>query len=327
VIKKMANNPGLIPNTDYFKNKEVVSPLVQKFLVNNLYLLSRIPFTPVSAEIISGYRNNYSPADDPKIILPPAGQDEDAAWPQVDVTLGEPLSMNTSKRRIKGSFKKGVENDPRFMSVVSDTYASMAWAIAYQTNNDLITRLEADAAAQKTLFEAKTSGIWSGVDADPLKDIRYIAADINAKEGYELDTIIIHRTNYDELTDFLEQDDMDYEYARTVAANRDFKSKMLYLKTPGCWVIGLPTGAGVSEGAILGLGKFQNMPCVENNAYSDPDFTAAQFGGADLQSANIPLNVNIWPSPDGRKTNVEAWINNVVFVGRPYGVFYESTGI
>lgn len=322
----MANNPGVIPNTDYFQNKEVISPLVQKFLAPNLYMLKLIPFVPVDAEVIAAYKESYSPYDDPKNILPPAGQDEDAAWPQVDVTLGEPVSLNTSKRRIKASFKKGVENNPRFMNIVKNTYASMAWAIAYQVNTDLVAELVANASAATTKWTAKKSGVWSGNSADPIKDIRALAEDVQAKNGYKLDTVCVHATNYFEFFDFLEQDDYDYQYARDqVAPNRSFYDKVIYLKTPGCWVVGLPEGAGLSEGSILGVGSFQGMPCVENYSYMDPDFSASNVADPSIGEADIPLSVNPWNSPDGRSTQVEAWINSKVFVGRPYGIFYQTS--
>jgi hypothetical protein len=324
----VANNPGNIPNTDYFQNREIISPLVQKFLAPNLYTLKLIPFVPVDAEVIAAYKESYSAYDDPKNIVPPAGQDEDAAWPQVDVTLGEPVSLNTSKRRVKASFKKGVENNPRFMNIVKNTYASMAWAIAYQVNTDLIAELIANKAAATTQFDIKTSGVWDGNSADPVKDIRAIAQDINAKNGYRLDTILVHDTNYYELFDFLEQDDYDYQYVRDqIAPNRNFYDKVIYLKTPGCWVVGLPEGAGMTAGSIIGVGTFQNMPCVENYSYSDPDFAATTIADESIGEANIPLSVNPWNSPDGRSTQVEAWINSKVFVGRPAGIFYKSTGI
>jgi hypothetical protein len=214
------------------------------------------------------------------------------------------------------------------MNIVKNTYASMAWAIAYQVNTDLIAELVANASAATTKFTTKKSGVWSGNSADPIKDIRAIAEDVNAKNGYKLDTILVHATNYYEFFDFLEQDDYDYQYARDqVASQRNFYDKVIYLKTPGCWVVGLPEGAGLTEGSILGVGSFQNMPCVENYSYADPDFSATNVAGSepDIAEANIPLSVNPWQSPDGRSTQLEAWINSKVFVGRPYGIFYQTS--
>ena len=323
----MANNPGVIPNTDYFQNKEVISPLVQEFLVPNLYLLSRIPFVPVDAEVIAAYKENYSAYNDPKNILPPNGQDEDAAWPQVDVTLGEPVSLNTSKRRIKASFKKGVENNPRFMNIVTNTYASMAWSIAVQTNTDLMAQLVGNASCAHTNFDLKKSGDWSANGADPVKDIRAIAEDMNLQRGYKLDTVCVHATQYFELFDFLEQDDYDFQYARENAADRRFYDGVIYLKTPGVWVVSMPEGSGLSATNILGIGTYQNMPCVENYSYQDPDFAAQIVADPTLAAANIPLSINPWSSPDGRSTQVEAWINNAVFVGRPYGIYYDTAEI
>ena len=325
------------PNDDVYNDGETVSTIISKYLLPQLPFVPVIPFTKTTEKYIVANTEAYSSDTDPLNETPSEGAESSglAGWPEVNVTLGEATSLNTKMRKTKCSFTKDDLRDPRFNSIVQKTYGRMAWLIAKQINSNISTTLKVATTgnnAAHTHFDAKHVDAWSG-NPDPLLDIRAIAEDISINVGYELDTIIVYKDDYYYLMDYLEASDVDRDYARAqFPPNQGFYKTMTYLKNPGCWVVGAPSGVGVSDGDIIGIGKFMGGPCIENFCYADPEFTFAPLPvgadeGPNAALANLPVNINPWSSPDNRTFNVEAWINSVCHVGNPNGIFYKGSAI
>jgi hypothetical protein len=319
------------PNNDiYYQNANVVSELVREKMLPDLPLLSRIPFTIVDQKTVIAKRKTYTVDTDPYKKLAAPGDNVLAAWPTVTLSQGDAVSLGTTMRKTRAEFTSDDTALGTFAKDVMECYASAAWNIADQINASLVSAMTAGALAQNSIFSAKNGGnAWSG-NADPIGDIRAVAQDIKQNKGYKLDTVVVHTDNYQEMFDFLQTNDVDMDYARTqVAPQSLFYEEITYLKIPGCWVVGVSGDTGLAEGSILGIGTFKGTRCVENLAYFDPKFGNAEVVNGDTQGigpANIPLNVNPYPMPDGRVNMVEMWIDSVPNVANGYGVFYD-TGI
>ena len=325
------------PNDDLFNDGETISTIVNKFLLPQLPYIAAIPFTKTAEKYIVANVEAYTSDTDPLNETPSEGAESSglAGWPEVNVTLGEVTSLNTKMRKTKCSFTKDDLRDPRFTSIVQKTYGRMSWLVAKQINANIATTLKTATTgnnAAHTSFDAKHVDAWSG-NPDPLMDIRSVAEDISINVGYELDTIVVHRDNYYQLMDYVEAPDIDRDFTRTQFPPAwGFYKTMTYLKNPGCWIIGVPSGVGVTAGDMLGIGKFMGGPCVENFCFVDPEFTFAplpisNMEGPNAALANLPVNINPWSAPDNRTYNVEAWINSVCHVGNPNGIFYKATAI
>jgi len=319
------------PHNDiYYNDQDIISKIVRELLLPELPMLTRIPFTLVDQKTIIAKRQSYTVDSDPHKKLASKGGTTLGAWPTVTLSQDEAVSLNTAMRKTRAEFTVDDLALGTFEKDVMECYATAAWNIADDINASLVTAMISGYGAQTTQFDIKTSGVWSG-NANPIGDIRAIAQDMKAKRGYKLDTIIVETTNYQEMFDFLETNDLDVDYARNqIAPDRRFYEEITYLKVPGCWVIGVTSDTGLSEGAILGLGTFKGTPCVENLAYFDPKFGNKEVVEGDTQGigpANIPLNVNPYTMPDNRTSMVEMWIDSVPNVGNSYGVFYKSSGI
>jgi len=317
-------------NDVYYQDAEVISQIVRDFLLPDLPMLTRVPFTIVDKKSIIAKRETYTVDTDPSKKKASRGDHALGSWPTITLTYGDAVPLNTEMMKFRAEFTNDDVALPTFQKDIMKCYASAAWNIADQINTSLVSAMTTEASAQHTLFDANKHGVWSG-NADPIGDVRLIARDIKVNKGYKLDTIVVHTNNYQEMFDHIEADDQDMDYVRSqIALQRDFYQEITYLKTPGCWVIGVSGDTGLSEGAILGIGTFENMPCVENLAYYDPKFGNKQVVEGDVQgigSANIPLNVNPYDNVDHRTSFVEMWIDSVPNVGNSYGIFYKSSGI
>jgi hypothetical protein len=318
------------PNTDLYSDGETISQVIRDSMVPDLPLYRLIPFTDTPKKDIIVNRRLYNADTDPLKIRSSVGGSALGAWPKVKITVGDAVPLNTSMRKIMADFTIDDLNNPMFEKEVAETYASMAWSIADQVNASLVTAMKADAAAPTTLFAAKSSSVWSGA-ADVIGDIRLIARDMKTNRGFKLDTVILHTDNYQEMFDFIETNDQDLDYLRTVIApQRDFYQEITYLKTPGCWVVGVSGDTGLSHGAVLATGTYKGTKCVENLSYFDPSFGRKPLATNDIDglgSSNIPLNVNPYSMPDNRTHIVEAWIDSVPNVAVPAGIFYVASGI
>ena len=296
-------------NTEYFNKKEIVGAIIQKYLVPNLYTLKLTPFEYVDEDTMSKF---------------------------------DPLK---SKKKIKAVFDNGIENKEHFLNIVKNTYASMAWAIACQINTDFITELITNSSVQTKNFDLQNNKRWDESDIDfkaeiknirkkmkeigsekgyevkitsrftkPLNDIRAIKQDIESEEGYKLDIILLHDTNYYELFDGIEEGDFNYP-----PRDDRFYDHIISLHNPTCWVVGLPEGTGLKEGSIIGIGSYQGILCVSNYVHVDPKF---EF----KEEPNIPLMVDVGLKND-ESTEVKAWINSKFKVTRPLGIFYKENVI
>jgi hypothetical protein len=315
-------------NDVYYQDAEVISQLVRDFMLPDLPLLNSIPFTIVDQKTIIAKRQSYTVDTDPSKKEISQGDTVLGAWPTITLTYGDAVNLNTSMRKTRAEFTNDDLALATFQQDVMKCYTSAAWTIADQINASLVTAMKAGKLAQTTKFDADVAA-WSG-NADPIGDIRNIARDISVNKGYELDTVIVNVENYDEMWDHLEASDQDLDYLRSQIPERGFYKRIAYLKTPGVWVVGVTDDTGLTTGQILGLGKYQSNPCVENLAYYDPQFGNRQVADGEIQglsSANLPLNVNPYSMPDNRTSMVEMWIDSVPNVANGYGVFYKSSGI
>ena len=319
-----------MPNTDIYKDGETISQLIRDFMVPDLPLLKIVPFVDTPKKDIIVRRRLYNASNDPLKVKASAGGSAMGAWPRANITVGDAVPLNTSMSKIMTDFTLDDIANPLFEKDIQDTYSAMAWAIADQVNSTMLSTMEAQAASATTSFDAYHHGVWTGA-GDPIADIRLVAQDMKRNRGFKLDTIVLHTDNYQEMFDFIEANDVDMDYLRTmVAPQRDFYQEITYLKTPGVWVVGVTGDTGLAEGAILGIGTYKGIKCVENLTYFDPNFGRKPLAVNDqdgLGSANIPLNVNTFDQPDHRTSIVEAWIDSVTNVGVPAGIFYKSSGI
>lgn len=321
-----------LPVTDYFTDPPVIDTVVLEKLAPKLFMVGLVaPWQEVGAQSISYYQKTYAPSDDPETLFPPAGASDESAWPLVTATVGEPISKNTSKRKLMASFPEGIESNPTVMDFINDTYSNIAYGLAYQVQLDLITKLKADAAAQTTQFTANKGDVWSASTADVVKAISGIAEDMEVKEGYQLETVLVHTTNFYEAIRSFEKNDADYDYLREqVVPDRNVwkeRVKAVRIKNLGINLVGLQTGMGLSEGAIIGVGTAMGAPAVKTFHYDNPKYvgTSKDISG-DIEDF-IPLAVNPYVSQDGMTRLVKLWIDAYVAVKAPYGVFYSSTGV
>ena len=315
-------------NDVYYQDAEVISQLVRDFMLPDLPMLNSIPFTMVDQKTIIAKRQSYTVDTDPSKKEVSQGDTVLGAWPTITLTYGDAVNLNTSMRKTRAEFTVDDLALTTFQNDVMKCYTSAAWTIADQINASLVAALKAGALAQTTKFDAGVAA-WSG-NADPIGDIRNIARDMAVNKGYKLDIVVVEAENYDEMWDHLETSDVDLDYLRSQVPERGFYDKIAYLKTPGVWVIGVTTDTGLAHGGVIGIGKFQANPCVENLAYYDPLFGNKQVVEGDTQgigSANLPLNVNPYSMPDNRTSMVEMWIDSVPNVANGYGVFYKSSGL
>jgi len=315
-------------NTDLYQDKELISDLVREFMVPNLPMLFKYPFKRIDQQTVLAKRKNYTADTEPKKIEPSLGGTRETAWPNISITLGERVPINTDMRKAGTAFKSADLQNPMFVSDARDVYTEMAWVIADQINTDIFTQLTGNASAATTSLEAKTGGAWSGT-ADPLGDIRAIAEDIRRNRGFKLDSVVVNATNYFEFFDHVEANDADMEYARVkVADQRQFYEMITYIRNIGCYLIGVDES--ITESNILGIGTYMGAPCYETFSYYDPDFTVqpiAEDGSQGVGGANIPLNVNLWDSQDNFEHNVQCWVDSVTHVARPAGILYKASVI
>jgi hypothetical protein len=314
-------------NDIYYQDADVISTIVRDVMLPDLPMLNSIPFTIVDQKTIIAKRQTYTVDTDPSKKLASQGGTSIGAWPTISLTYGDAVNLNTSMRKTRAEFTVDDINLASFQQDVMKCYTSAAWTIADQVNSSLVAAMIAEHGAAHTIFDAAVS-VWSA-NAEPITDIRNLARDMNARRGYELDTVVVHNENYDEMWDHLEVNDVDMDYLRSQIPQRGFYDRITYLTTPRVWVIGVSSDTGLSHGGIIGIGKFQGNPCVENLAYYDPKFGNKKVVEGDMQgigSANLPLNVNPYTMPDNRTSMVEMWIDSVPNIGNSYGVVY-TTGI
>lgn len=314
-------------NDIYYQDAEVISTIVRDFMLPDLPLLNSVPFTVVDQKTIIAKRQSYTVDNDPSKKIASQGGTTIGAWPTISLTYGDAVNLNTSMRKTRAEFTVDDLALGTFQQDVMKCYTSAAWTIADQINASLVAALKADALSSVTRKEA-SDAVWSG-NAEPITDIRNLARDMAGNKGYKLDTVLVEAENYDEMWDHIEANDVDVEYLRSQVPQRGFYDRITYLKTPGVWVIGVTTDTGMSHGEMIGLGRFQGNPCVENLAYYDPLFGNKQVVEGDMQgigAANIPLNVNPYTMPDNRTSMVEMWVDTVPNVGNGYGVAYSASG-
>jgi len=239
-----------------------------------------------------------------------------------------------ARARTEFSLKDIIDLGKFFEKNAKDVYNVMSWDLKDGICNKFFNEIKEAAKISKNsdkLHEVSSKFIkWSEKRSNRRKSIKDLCDAVKQDSGYRVDVIFVNDINFYEFWDEAETSDIDED--RTYNT-RSICKTVAYLKDPRIWLIGVE-GDFIPEGDLLGVCFWRGEPVVEILYGVDPDFGNGNNGTefSQLLKDNIPLCVNIFKggSEDEEKENeavkdriiIEAWLDFVVHVKYPNGVFY-----
>lgn len=322
---------------DRFLKKEVAMGLMYKYMQNHLFFLplvtgqgvqvggnALIPAIRETTDAFMYLEDQYNVGDDPKKEMPPEVA-SGADLPEIDRSRKVPKSNVVAKNGFQIRVPRSVVRNSSEGAVVElqEDFEFAALWMAELLNTDIKNVMVA--GANTTTSHFAPSVVWSDSNRKPYKDLKNFSRDFKS-DIFRMTDVICHENNYYELSDYVEEIDVD-----------QYKQVKLYgLPTKNADTLNIPQvgdihnfGTDFADGYLLGLDR--NHPAAEYHYYIDEEFSQAKVtyeAMIDGQPRNVTVkNLGVHfatETTNKQDTIMKFWVEKKCIVKKKKGLLYKN---